>query len=117
MSRNYIKIIRGSGLDVNGRSLARFWSLLKLGIGFMRVIILFSLLLYTVEIFIIKKCFRSINQRWLILTSAGIFYYNVRDFKQFQRKGHLPIRCNGLEEARKKGSACHLQEKMGNCTG
>jgi hypothetical protein len=61
-----------------------------------------------------KKCYKYANQS--TLTFARIFHYNIRDFEQFQRKRHLPISCYGLQEARKKGSACHLQEKTGNCS-
>ena len=36
---------------------------------------------------------------------ARMFYYNVRDLKQFEKKGNLPVCCNGLQKARKKGGA------------
>lgn len=44
----------------------------------------------------VEHMLKYANQRWLTLTFARIFYYNVRDFKQFERKGHLPVCCNGL---------------------
>lgn len=110
MSRNYIQIIWGSGLEFRWKEPGHVLIINESGSWIHKDnYTLFSTFIYS------WNFHNYTNQKWLILTSTRIFHHNVRDFEQFQRKGHLPICCYGLQEAWKKGSARHLQEKTWNC--
>lgn len=51
---------------------------------------------FAIELEFTMKMLKHAEQRKLTLTFARIFHYNVRDFKQFERKWHLPVCCNRL---------------------
>lgn len=50
-----------------------------------------------------------------LLTCIRIFYYNVRNLKEFERQGHLSVGSNSFQQPRKEGCTCHLQDKQRCC--
>lgn len=67
--------------------------------------------------YLVCKCISIINdsEELSLLTCIRIFYYNVRNLKEFERQGHLPVGSNCFQQPRKEGCTCHLQAKQRCC--
>lgn len=72
---------------------------------------------FTYYYHLVCKCISIIkdSEEPCLLTCIRIFYYNVRNLKEFERQGHLSVGSNSFQQPRKEGCTCHLQDKQRCC--